>query len=173
MASCVCATLEAGSTTAQLEDWLRLQRCTNVSRVALLDSRDSNFIQDLDVSSWAMQPWIDGGFLVMLSSTPPETTFAERCEAVLPECNWIALLEAPHDVLQNMHSITVPASLSISHFAPTGDAIMPIEVPPRPFTVRATLRARMSVEETRSVLRPANRSQSTAQCADDSSSSSQ
>ena len=152
LTTCVCASLHNG-TTAQLEDWLRLQRCSGVSRVALFDSRPH-----MDAErAWSLQPWIDGNFLTTTLTDksagaqassdrrPPDDEHADQCKAVLMEqCHTMVLLEAPYEHLHGPLARLAPASaaslLPLIPFAAARDAAA--ELPHRPLAVRATLRGR-------------------------------
>jgi len=96
-AACVCATLHAHSavTTAQLEDWLRWQRCSGASHVALVDLRGANErnagIDGEAAFSWALAPWVESTFLTLLSPverpsvsgrssrSPPNAALSQQC----------------------------------------------------------------------------------------------
>ena len=144
--ACVCATLHQGSTNAELENWLRLQRCSNVASIALLDGRHENVIDN----EWSMRPWLNSGFLTLVSHSQSES-LTERCTSILAQrrCGWYYVLEAPTDVLVN--SAAVPptsSSIPIIYFAAAEDT----DFPTRPLVVRATLRDSRSTEQAQLVV---------------------
>ena len=129
---------------ADLENWLRHQRCSNISNIALLDTRD----EVDEETQWAMRPWRESGFLTVLRSDADE--WADRCQSSLAgrDCGWLVFLLAPHDVVHD--AVGRPtASLPIIRFAAGKSSF---EYPPRPLAVRASLRSVESAEEARTII---------------------
>ena len=66
---CVCASMHVGS-NANLEDFLRLQRCSGVAFVALSDARALHNRKHAEAAAaeWARRPWERSGFLKLFDT---------------------------------------------------------------------------------------------------------
>lgn len=163
---CVCASLHDGTTQAQLEDWLRFQRCAGVSFVGLSDSRILGIEEKL-AFNWTTHSWIQSDFLHLLppascdasssaaARRPLEHSAADHCRELAAKrssCAAVAFLEAPFEVVSrtddDIRALPPPGVARrvnvVSYYRPppsSPPSLLSLPIPPRPLAVEASLRA--------------------------------
>ena len=85
---CICAAMHSG-TNAQLDDWVRMQRCTGAVRIALQDERVLT-PEAASVAAWAMKHHMQAGVLTMLDTPAASRAHPERNSTP----RWVQLVES-------------------------------------------------------------------------------